>query len=684
MDTSPSTAPEPHRLFSRPSSVDLYVTTVVSLAVAVLASLAWLRPHDAFGPGRPTWFVVFALLLTAGEVRPIKWLRLDDGGEVTMSWAFAFCLILLGSITGALVAIAIASAIGDLTRRKPVRRVLFNAAQLSLSLGVASAILALAGHRTTLVLGGPLDAGWFATLTAAAVASFMLNGALTCTALALHEGTSVVAMLRRGLLPNLSTDGALLALAPCFLVIAQRSVLLLPLVLVTATFVYRSSRAALASEHAATHDVLTELLNRRAFTDRVDAWLEESVGRTPRGAVALIDLNGFKQINDRLGHQVGDQVLQEIGRRLTAERQAGQIVARLGGDEFALLLTTISTREEALAKGREIHAQLLRPFDNGGFPVALGGSVGIAMIPEHDELRETILHQADLAMYKAKRTGSGVELYAESSEARERGRMGLLSDLGGAIARDELLLHFQPQFDLTSGELFGVEALLRWEHPRLGMVGPGEFMPLAEHTELMGPITEYVLRRALSTYSAWQELGIDLRFAINASAQNLSDMRFPDSVAAILADTGVPARALEIEITENTVMADPERTRAVLFQLQAQGIRLALDDFGTGYSSLTNLRDLPIDAIKIDRSFVRDLATDAGDRRIVSSLIDLAHGLDLEVTAEGVEDADALDVLESFGCDSAQGYLLGKPMSAVDLLALVRRRASAIRLPEAS
>ena len=216
------------------------------------------------------------------------------------------------------------------------------------------------------------------------------------------------------------------------------------------------------------------------------------------------------------------------------------------------------------------------------------------------------------------------------------------------------------------------------------MVAPGEFMPLAEHTELMGPITDYVLRRALSSYSTWQRLGIPLRVAINASAQNLQDLRFPDSVLKVLADTGAPAEALEIEITENTVMSSPERTRIVLSQLKAQGIRIALDDFGTGYSSLTNLRDLPIHAIKIDRSFVRSLASDADDREIVRTLIELAHTLRLEVTAEGVEDDSALSVLESFGCDSAQGYLLGRPMPEKDLLALVRRRPTTVRLSEAS
>ena len=552
-------------------------------------------------------------------------------------------------------------------------RVLFNASQLALSLGAAAAVLALAGHQNTLARGFRLDFAWFCVFAVAAVAAFVINGVLTCVAIALHEGTSVLVMLRRGAMPSLRTDGALLALAPCFLVIGQRSYLLLPLVLVTASFVYRSSRMALMSEHAASHDELTGLLNRRAFVERLNAWLDESSGRGQRGAIALVDLDGFKQINDQLGHHVGDCVLQEIGRRMIDEGQPGQIAARLGGDEFAVLFTKVGTPHEALARARQLHALISRGVDNVGFPLAVGCSVGVALIPALGDDRETVMHQADLAMYRAKHGHTDVELHCDASDLRGRGRLALLGDLERAVERQELLLHYQPQFDLASGDLVGVEALLRWDHPHLGMVAPDEFMPLAEHTELMGPITDYVLRHALATYANWQCQGIRLRFAINVSAHNLQDLRFADNVPRILAESGVPPEALEIEITENTVMASPERTRAVLSQLSAKGIRITLDDFGTGYSSLTNLRDLPIHAIKIDRSFVTGLADDADDRTIVRSLIELAHTLKLHVTAEGVEDDAALHLLEGFGCDSAQGFLLGRPMPEADLLDFLRR-----------
>ena len=664
------------------SALEAYLGAVIGGAFIVLAALARLEGQILPGSGK-TVFLVFVGLLVAGEVKPVKWLRLDDGGEVTMSWAFALALLFVGPVTGAVAALGLASVIGDLSHRKPLRRTLFNAAQLVIALGAAGTLLELSGERTALVDHSRLGALWFVAVVIASVVAFLINGALTCIALALHEGTSVRQMLRRGVLPNLSTDGALLALAPCFVVIAERSLLLLPLVLVTATFVYRSSRAALMSEHEANHDALTALLNRRAFDELLTSCFDNA-RMDALFAVALIDLNGFKSINDRLGHHVGDHVLQEVGRRLVEARRPNMIAARLGGDEFAVLFTHVDSEADALELGWELHRLLAQDSVINGYPLAIGGSVGVAIAPDHGDNPELLLRNADVAMYKAKRGKTCVELFSREGEHRDVGRLQLLSDLPAALRDEQLVVHYQPQLDITTGDLVAIEALIRWQHPVLGLIPPGEFMPVAEHTEMMDEITLYVLDRALATCGRFRARGHHLRVAVNASAQNLRNLRFPEAVFDALVRAGLPTSALELDLTENTVLAEPARVRSVLDQLSDAGVRLALDDFGTGYSSISNLRDLPIDVIKIDRSFVRDLATDADDQRIVRSLIDLAHGLRLEVASEGVEDAEVLELLAQYGSDSAQGYLLAYPMSEDDLVRFVSDRTALVELKEAS
>ena len=656
----------------RVAGLDLYVALVAVAAVVAVVAVGLWEGLVVAGPQRAA-FAVFAVLFVVGEVRTIKWLRLDEGGEITTSWVFAFGLLLLNAPGAALVTVAIASAVGDASHRKPFVRTAFNAAQLTLSLAAAHTVLSAFGHDATLAAGGKLTPSWFVAVVLASAVLFMGNGALTCVALALHEQTSVAAMLRRGLMTNLTTDGAMLALSPCFVVVSQRSLLLLPLALVTATLVYRSSRAALTSEHAASHDVLTELLNRRAFDVRLREWLATSPGKPRAGALLLIDLDGFKGINDRLGHSAGDVVLQETARRIVDLRQPGLIAARLGGDEFAVLLTRVADARDAEARAWEIHAAITRSSIANGFPIEVGASIGVAIWPEHGEDQESLLHAADIAMYEAKRGHDGVRVAGAAKEPGERGRIALVAELAGALEREELVLHYQPQVDVAGHRVLGVEALVRWQHPVRGLVAPGEFMPLAEHTELIGPITQYVLRMALEQAARWNRLGLDLRVAVNASAGNLHDRRFPDAVARLLAETGVPASSLEIEITENTVISDPEMSIAVLQRLRDLGVHLAIDDFGTGYSSFASLRDLPVDTIKIDRSFVQDLGHRQQAHEIVRTIISLAHGLGMTTIAEGVEDSGAYLRLRAMGCEAAQGFLIGRPMPHDDVAGWIHR-----------
>jgi diguanylate cyclase (GGDEF)-like protein len=663
----------PRRRFLRlPTRLELYVAVVVLAASVVLTTTLLTATRRDFLGASTTAVVVFSALVVLSETKTLKWLRLYDGGELTASWAFAMSILFLDAPAGAIVAMAVASLIGDALHRKPLIRIAFNGGQITIALGCAATVMRTTGQAGALVDTAGLSITWFGAALVASAALFVVNSALTCIVLALNEGTRVRAMLRRGMALNVATDGALVALAPIFVVVAQRSMYLLPLTLITAAFVYHNTRATLQSEHDASHDELTGLLNRRAFTQRVESELAERDGRRLCGFV-LVDLDNFKQINDQLGHAVGDGVLREVGARLRARQRQGEIAARLGGDEFAVLLTRVDSPQAARDWADELLAELRQPIIDGGFPLALAASLGVAVWPTHGEDAAALMQSADLAMYASKRTGDATTLYQQTGNAQEVGRVSLLGELQHAMAANELTLWYQPQIDLATGQVIAVEALIRWEHPRLGLVTPDHFMPLAEHTDLTGPITEFVLRRATRDLASFLEVAPDLRVAINASAQNFHDLTFPQAVMSAIAAAGLASDRLEIEITENAVLAHPERTQAVLAALGDSGVRLAIDDFGTGYSSLANLRKLPVGAIKIDRSFVRDLMVEADDHAIVRSVIDLARNLGLATVAEGVEGLDCLQTLRGLGCDRAQGFLIARPMPAAQLREWLRK-----------
>jgi diguanylate cyclase (GGDEF)-like protein len=457
-----------------------------------------------------------------------------------------------------------------------------------------------------------------------------------------------------------------------YVVVAANAVALLPALLITALAVYSSARAAAARQYDATHDHLTGLPNRRVLRDQLAL---ATAAATPRQAAALllIDLDGFKEINDRLGHRVGDAVLKEVANRLVAGTRPSDTVARLGGVEFAVLVRpldgTAGPEDAAIRLGRE----LSQPCDIEGFPVVLGCSIGVAVAPDHGDDPDTLLERADVAMYSAKRSRTQVERYRPSGD-QGPGKIGLLADLSQALARDELELAFQPIVAVAGGRVTGVEALVRWHHPTWGPIAPMSFMPLAEQTELMGALTDHVLRGSLAQAAAWRARGLDLLLAVNSSARNLVDLTVPDTVAAALARSGVPASSLEIEITENAVLADPTRVLVVLQALRDLGVRVAIDDFGTGYSSLVHLRDLPVDRVKIDRTFVHDLGRARG-RGIVGPIVTLAHNLGVEAVAEGVEDIAALEILAQLGCDHAQGYAIAAPAPAGETLAWLVARS---------
>jgi diguanylate cyclase (GGDEF)-like protein len=422
---------------------------------------------------------------------------------------------------------------------------------------------------------------------------------------------------------------------------------------ITAWAVYRTSNLALERQHDANHDQLTGLSNRRVFRDEVEAALQQAARRGQKVAVVLLDLDGFKTVNDQLGHHIGDLVLKEIASRLDGYRRATDGLARLGGDEFGMLLPNDGA-DTATAVARRLLELVEQPCIVSGFPVSVSGSFGIAVYPHHGPDVDTLIQHADVAMYLAKNTEDRIQTYNGENDRTRRGRFDLLGDLQSAIDTNELVMHYQPKIDLRTGAVTGVEALVRWQHPALGLIPPDEFIGLAEHTDLIGPLTDAVLELAIAQLSDWHRQGIEVTVAVNGSAGNLHDLAFPTRVAEILRRHTVDPRWLELEITENTVVTDPVRTAAVLRALRDMGVQLAIDDFGTGYSSLAHLRQLPVQIVKIDRSFVSDMLLRPEDGVVVRSIIDLAHNLGMTTTAEGVEDSGVLESLTMSGCDGAQ------------------------------
>jgi diguanylate cyclase (GGDEF)-like protein len=438
-------------------------------------------------------------------------------------------------------------------------------------------------------------------------------------------------------------------------------------------------RQAAENEHLALHDSLTDLPNRSLFHDRAGQALLATTREPGRVALMLLDLDRFKEINDTLGHHNGDLLLKEVGKRLRSEVRDSDSVARLGGDEFGVLLTRVADDRAALSVAEKVRQALRQPFLLEGIALDVDASVGVALYPDHGEDVETLLQRADVAMYLAKEDHSGCELYSATRDEYSPSRLALVGELRRAIDGDELVLYYQPKADLDNGQISGVEALVRWQHPVRGLIAPDEFIPLAERTGLIRDLTLTVIDAALRQLSAWRKQEIDLSVSVNLSARDLLDLELPQTVSRLLDKYQLPAQRLELEITESVILADPMRARAVLSRLDLMGVQLAIDDFGSGYSSLGYLKRLPVGEIKIDRSFVMNMQHDENDAVIVRSTIDLGRNLGLRVVAEGVENEAIWHDLARLHCDQAQGYYLTRPVPGPELAAWLRDRS----IPEA-
>ncbi|MBI5344609.1 MAG: EAL domain-containing protein [Deltaproteobacteria bacterium] len=417
------------------------------------------------------------------------------------------------------------------------------------------------------------------------------------------------------------------------------------------------------------HDHLTGLPNRLLLNDRLEQALSMGHRHNSLVAVLFIDIDRFKIINDTLGHAMGDELIRAAAERLRKRLRGSDTVARLGGDEFTVLLQDINGIEGVSKAVENISSLFKEPFNIKGHELFLTVSMGISIYPDDGADRETLLKNADIAMYLAKDEGrNAYRFYATSLNARTIERLELENRLRKAVERDELLLHYQPQIDIKTGEVIGIEALVRWHEPERGIIQPADFIPLAEETGLIVPIGEWVLRKACEENRRWQDKGLkQVRVAVNLSLRQFRQKDFVKTVAGIIKDTALDPQYLELELTESIIMKDGESTIEVLRELKAMGIRLSIDDFGTGYSSLAYLKKMPIDVLKIDQSFVRDIAVDPDDAAIAVTIIRMAHSLKLEVVAEGVETAEQLEFLRSMQCDRFQGFLVSRPVPSAEV-----------------
>jgi diguanylate cyclase (GGDEF)-like protein len=651
-----------------------FVVYLCAVTVAGWAALLWIihsKGTAVFGHSAVVW--VLAPLVVLGELFPIRVQRGDAEDELSVSTPFSLSLLVLAGLGPAAVVQAVASAISDVVRQRPLSRALFNVAQYTLSLVVAWTAIDVAG--TNGFRDRPLAAGDIGLLVLSAAAFFACNNTLPAVAQALYQRLPVWRYLIDDLLFQLGVAGALFGMVPLVIATAHISLPFVPLVLLPLGAVYKSASDHAKTAYEATHDSLTGLPNRAAFTLRLHEVLEAAEHRGQRSAVVLVDLDRFKEVNDTLGHAAGDQLLQGVGARLRALVRPSDQVARLGGDEFAIVLPDLEAHEvEGLAT--RVLTALERPFAIEEANVDTDASLGIALVPMHGSQPNEVFRHADVALYEAKRTHAGYTMYDPLRDQTSQSRVTLLRELKRALALGQFVTYFQPKASMDTGEVIAVEALVRWQHPTNGLLMPDTFIPLVEQSGLSRQFTLHVLTLALEQQDAWSALGLDIAVAVNLTVRNLHDGVFPREVGALLASRGPGAGRVQFEITEGIIMADPVRVTTVLSGLRDSGVTLSLDDFGTGYSSLSHLAELDIDEIKIDKSFVLHMGDNEVCAAIVRSTVDLARNLGLRSVAEGVEDEETWLALRSLGCDEAQGFYVSRPQSADELTAWLTERAS--------
>jgi diguanylate cyclase (GGDEF)-like protein len=656
-----------------------YIAASSALGLVSIALVLIVTPWASMFAQVVVWPAAFlAVAAIAGEVKPL--VVSTRAQERTLSTSAPFVLALI-AVTGVGIAVlvqVIASLADDLHQRRAVKKSLFNTAQYALSVLGAGAVYAWltdASFRGGPTVVEPRDIG---PLLVAGLAMFGVNWLLVAGVVALSMTQRLASVLRADLRDFLVTNAVLLSVGGLAAVVAADGVGALALLGAPVVAVHLFASATARHAHDATHDALTGLGNRGQVAYELSRALEAARrSKTEGPGLVLLDLDHFKDFNDTLGHPVGDRILREVAGRLADAVPEGTFVHRTGGDEFAVVVSG------GLGASRRVALDLLSSFD---WPVPVESlellvqaSLGVAVAPDHGSDGETLMKNADIALYQAKIERDMISIYSPEFDVNTVERLQLLADLRTAIDEKALYVAYQPQVDLDSGRTVGVEALVRWDHPVRGPIGPEEFIPLAENSGLIYPLTAFVLDTALGQVARWRGAGHDLRIAVNLSARHLSDPVLPDLVAGTAAIHEVPLSALVLEVTETGILADATRTDVVIRALRQRGVAVSIDDYGTGNASLGYLQRLEIDELKIDRSFVSNIGTDSHDLIIVRSTIELALALGLRVVAEGIEDEPTTKALREFGGVIGQGYHLGRPVAPAEIKARLEaeKRAAA-------
>ena len=657
-----------------------YITAVMVAGLgALLVAVYRLR-----GPGLPelleqplVW--VIAALALLGELKRIVTPGKSGPDAGAVSVTFCFAALLYWGFPVAAMLRAITTLVIALSARRAVFRAVFNVAQLTLSLAAAAAVLAAAHVHPT--PGHPwVPAGnQLGAVGLAAAAYFACNFVLVGLAVALHGRAPLLATLRRALPYQAFVTLALLSAAPLVVVVMHRSVLLVLLFLLPLSAIYANAAMSLNREYQALHDQLTGLPNRTLLLRRTAEALTEA-GRT--GATCgflLLDLDRFKEVNDTLGHPLGDGLLQVIAYRLARSVRPGDMVARLGGDEFAVLLPAVRTVTVAAEVAARLRAALAEPVRLEGMSFEIEASVGIALYPDDGSTVEVLLQRADVAMYLAKERRTGVETYVARADRYSPARLSLLGDLRRGIDRGEFELRYQPKVFLATGQAAGMEALLRWRHPDRGLLGAAEFIPLAEQSYLMRELTAHVVQLALRQVSAWRRSGLAVQLSVNVSRRDLLDAGLAATIERELDRHGLTPGVLQLEISERALHRETADIAGGLNALRTLGIELSVDDFMTGYCSVGRLKEMSIGEVKIDPSFVTGVASSPDTELIVRSAVHLLRGLGIRSVAEGVESPQVATILQGMGCDVAQGWQFSHPLHPAAAAAwLVRRRLAPV------
>ncbi|MFJ5558364.1 putative bifunctional diguanylate cyclase/phosphodiesterase [Streptomyces sp. NPDC093250] len=652
-------------------------TAVVAAGGFVLGTgflRAFTEGRALFPSGTVGWCLAVLTGIIVGHLvmlgRARWWGGTGSGAALTLA-----VLLLYGWVAAGMVSLTVVVLVGIARRGRWRQGVLHGAVDL-LGIGAGALVLAAFGCVPSVESPSTPDTWTFYTapgVVLVAVVYLAVTRGLLWYLRTPREGLPTVArtaLMRQGLVAV-----ALLGIAPLVCVVADAKPVLLPLFSIPLIALDSTLWIARARAEEQLRDPLTGLPNRQWLLERIWTALDDAERIGARAALMLIDLDRFRSVNDTLGHRAGDRLLLQIADRLRAALPRGAEAARLGGDEFAVLLPVADSTTSATRVARGLVAALSSPLDLDGLTLVLEASAGVAVFPDHAVDAEGLLRRADVAMYQAKRDRTGVEAYESKRDSNTPDRLGLLGDLRRALDAREVELHYQPKVRFD-GQVAGLEALVRWVHPERGRVPPDEFIAIAESSGLMPHLTEYVLETALGQVAEWRAQGLFVPVAVNVSPRDVHTPGFAGSVAARLARHGVPAGALQLEITEHVLLEDPQRAADTLNALTGHGVKMSLDDFGTGYSSLVHLRRLPVSELKIDRSFVARLAVDTEDAAIVRCTVDLAHSLGLLVVAEGVEDDETWERLRDLRCDAVQGWLVAAAMPPDETTAWLLARGS--------